>query len=67
MLAHALGNPFNLAKVTELVKNMLWLIEDTCDALVQNITDKSGNLWSIRNAEFLSGTPRQWVWAELHL
>jgi len=34
MLAHALGNPFNLAKVTELCKKYnLWLIEDTCDAL----------------------------------
>jgi CDP-6-deoxy-D-xylo-4-hexulose-3-dehydrase len=34
MLAHALGNPFNLSKVTELCKkHNLWLIEDTCDAL----------------------------------
>ena len=34
MLAHALGNPFNLAKVMELCKKYnLWLIEDTCDAL----------------------------------
>ena len=34
MLAHALGNPFNLAKVIELCKKYnLWLIEDTCDAL----------------------------------
>ncbi|WP_339921733.1 lipopolysaccharide biosynthesis protein RfbH [uncultured Flavobacterium sp.] len=34
MLAHALGNPFNLSKVTELCKKYnLWLIEDTCDAL----------------------------------
>lgn len=34
MLAHALGNPFNLNKVTELCKKYnLWLIEDTCDAL----------------------------------
>jgi CDP-6-deoxy-D-xylo-4-hexulose-3-dehydrase len=34
MLAHALGNPFNLAKVTDLCKKYnLWLIEDTCDAL----------------------------------
>jgi CDP-6-deoxy-D-xylo-4-hexulose-3-dehydrase len=34
MLAHALGNPFNLAKVVELCKKYsLWLIEDTCDAL----------------------------------
>jgi CDP-6-deoxy-D-xylo-4-hexulose-3-dehydrase len=34
MLAHALGNPFNLEKVVELCKKYnLWLIEDTCDAL----------------------------------
>ena len=34
MLAHTLGNPFNLAKVTALcAKYNLWLIEDSCDAL----------------------------------
>lgn len=34
MLAHALGNPFNIQKVKELCeKYNLWLIEDTCDAL----------------------------------
>jgi CDP-6-deoxy-D-xylo-4-hexulose-3-dehydrase len=34
MLAHTLGNPFNLEKVMELCKKYnLWLIEDTCDAL----------------------------------
>lgn len=34
MLAHALGNPFNVEKVKELCdKYNLWLIEDTCDAL----------------------------------
>jgi CDP-6-deoxy-D-xylo-4-hexulose-3-dehydrase len=34
MLAHALGNPFNLSKVVEICKKYnLWLIEDTCDAL----------------------------------
>ncbi len=34
MLAHALGNPFNLEKVLDLCKKYnLWLIEDTCDAL----------------------------------
>lgn len=34
MLAHALGNPFNLGKIKELCdKYNLWLIEDTCDAL----------------------------------
>ncbi len=34
MLAHTLGNPYNLAEVTRLVKKYnLWLIEDCCDAL----------------------------------
>jgi len=34
MLAHTLGNPFNLDKVKELCeKYHLWLVEDCCDAL----------------------------------
>ena len=34
MLAHTLGNPFNLEKVKELCnKYNLWLVEDCCDAL----------------------------------
>lgn len=34
MMAHTLGNPFNLDLVLELVKkHNLWLIEDNCDAL----------------------------------
>lgn len=34
MLAHALGNPFDLGKIKALCeKYNLWLIEDTCDAL----------------------------------
>jgi CDP-4-dehydro-6-deoxyglucose reductase, E1 len=34
MIAHALGNPFNLGAVLEFCrKNDLWLIEDNCDAL----------------------------------
>lgn len=34
MLAHSLGNPFNLEVVTDLCKkHNLWLIEDCCDAL----------------------------------
>ena len=34
MLAHTLGNPFNLDVVTELCsKYGLWLVEDCCDAL----------------------------------
>jgi CDP-6-deoxy-D-xylo-4-hexulose-3-dehydrase len=34
MMAHALGNPFNLAVVTEIAARYnLWLIEDDCDSL----------------------------------
>jgi len=34
MLAHTLGNPYNLEKVKELCdKHNLWLVEDCCDAL----------------------------------
>ncbi|NDD15062.1 MAG: aminotransferase class I/II-fold pyridoxal phosphate-dependent enzyme, partial [Betaproteobacteria bacterium] len=34
MLAHTLGNPFNLDAITELCNRYkLWLIEDCCDAL----------------------------------
>lgn len=34
MLAHSLGNPFNLAVVTDLCRRHgLWLVEDCCDAL----------------------------------
>lgn len=34
MLAHSLGNPFNLKVVMEICrKHQLWLIEDNCDAL----------------------------------
>jgi CDP-6-deoxy-D-xylo-4-hexulose-3-dehydrase len=34
MLAHSLGNPFDLGAVTEICKkHNLWLIEDCCDAL----------------------------------
>ncbi len=34
MMAHTLGNPFDLATVTEFCKrHNLWLIEDNCDAL----------------------------------
>lgn len=34
MMAHTLGNPFNLKVVTQLaIKYNLWIIEDCCDAL----------------------------------
>lgn len=34
MIAHTLGNPFDLAEVTRIAtKHSLWLVEDCCDAL----------------------------------
>lgn len=41
MLAHSLGNPFNLGVVTALCrKHGLWLIEDCCDALGSTYDDR---------------------------
>ncbi|MEM3585163.1 MAG: lipopolysaccharide biosynthesis protein RfbH [Candidatus Woesearchaeota archaeon] len=41
MLAHTLGNPFNLEYVVKFCKeNKLWLIEDACDALGSKYKNK---------------------------
>ena len=41
MMAHTLGNPFNLELVTKLASdNNLWVIEDSCDALGGTYQDK---------------------------
>jgi CDP-4-dehydro-6-deoxyglucose reductase, E1 len=41
MLAHSLGNPFNLEVVTALCrKHGLWLVEDCCDALGATYKDQ---------------------------
>lgn len=41
MLAHSLGNPFNLDVVTALCKKYnLWLVEDCCDALGTTYREK---------------------------
>jgi len=41
MLAHTLGNPYNLKRVVELCnKYNLWLIEDCCDALGAKYNDQ---------------------------
>ena len=41
MIAHALGNPFNLDIVTTIAKKYnLWLIEDDCDSLGATYRDK---------------------------
>ena len=46
MLAHTLGNPFNLARVKELCeKYNLWLIEDCCDALGAKFDGKMVGTW----------------------
>jgi CDP-6-deoxy-D-xylo-4-hexulose-3-dehydrase len=41
MLAHTLGNPFNIKKIKDICeKNNLWLIEDSCDALGSKFDNK---------------------------
>jgi CDP-6-deoxy-D-xylo-4-hexulose-3-dehydrase len=41
MMAHTLGNPFDLAAVTDFCKRHdLWLIEDNCDALGSTYDDR---------------------------
>ncbi len=41
MLAHALGNPFDVAEVTAFCKkHNLWLIEDCCDAVGSTYNDE---------------------------
>jgi len=42
MLAHTLGNPFNVKKIKEICdKYNLWLIEDSCDALGSKFNDQN--------------------------
>jgi CDP-6-deoxy-D-xylo-4-hexulose-3-dehydrase len=42
MLAHTLGNPFNIKKIKEICeKYNLWLIEDSCDALGSKFDNKN--------------------------
>jgi CDP-6-deoxy-D-xylo-4-hexulose-3-dehydrase len=46
MLAHTLGNPFNLAKVKTICdKYKLWLIEDCCDALGAKFDGRMVGTW----------------------
>ena len=46
MIAHALGNPFNVGRVKEICdKYNLWLIEDTCDALGAKFNGKVWYFW----------------------
>ena len=56
MMAHTLGNPFNLDVVRKLAeKHNLWLIEDNCDALGGTYRDK--NLGSFGDLSTLSFYP----------
>lgn len=49
MVAHTLGNPFNLEKIVKIYKKYnLWLIEDNCDAL--------GSTYTIDGKTKLTGT-----------
>jgi CDP-6-deoxy-D-xylo-4-hexulose-3-dehydrase len=46
MIAHTLGNPFNLLAVKEFCdKHNLWLIEDNCDALGSTYEGKPTGTW----------------------
>ena len=49
MIAHTLGNPFEIDKVKEFCdKHNLWLVEDNCDAL--------GTTYILDGEEYLTGT-----------
>ena len=54
ILAHTLGNPFNLSAVTAFCeKNNLWLIEDNCDALGSKYKNKfTGTVGDIGTSSF---------------
>lgn len=58
MLAHTLGNPFDLKAVKEFCdKHQLWLIEDNCDALgseymLDGETYKTGTIGDIGTSSF---------------
>lgn len=46
MIAHTLGNPFNLRAIKEFCdKHNLWLIEDNCDALGSTYDGKPTGTW----------------------
>ena len=58
MIAHTMGNPFNLKVVSEVCKkHNLWLIEDNCDALgseytIDGRTYKTGTVGDIGTSSF---------------
>lgn len=58
MIAHTLGNPFNLKAVREFCdQHQLWLIEDNCDALgseycMDGVWKKTGSIGDIGTSSF---------------
>jgi CDP-6-deoxy-D-xylo-4-hexulose-3-dehydrase len=54
MIAHTLGNPFNLEAVTAFCKKYnLWLVEDNCDALGSRYNGKyTGTIGDIATSSF---------------
>ena len=54
MIAHTLGNPFNIDRVIEFCKkNNLWLIEDNCDSLGSKYNGKyTGTFGDIATSSF---------------
>jgi CDP-6-deoxy-D-xylo-4-hexulose-3-dehydrase len=54
MIAHTMGNPFDLSKVIELAeKYNLWVIEDNCDALGSRYNDRlTGTFGHIATSSF---------------
>lgn len=54
MLAHTLGNPFNVDAVSRVAKDHnLWLIEDNCDALGSRYKDQlTGSFGDLATASF---------------
>lgn len=58
MLAHTLGNPFNLSEVRDFCKeNNLWLVEDNCDSLgseyfIDGEYKKTGSVGDIGTSSF---------------
>ncbi|GAB6011232.1 lipopolysaccharide biosynthesis protein RfbH [Viscerimonas tarda] len=58
MIAHSLGNPFNLEAVKNFCdKHQLWLVEDNCDALgseytINGETKKTGTIGHIGTSSF---------------
>lgn len=58
MIAHSLGNPFNLKEVKAFCdKHNLWLVEDNCDALgseytIDGVTKKTGTWGHIGTSSF---------------